>query len=145
MPGDHPNPDLLYRRFAPLRLVAYRLRSSPVPADTFFDPDDFMLMNWCRADRPSEISLFKHVDTRHYLNLDQAGDAYRYVPLDHADGDGPGRYVPHRSLREALLDLGLWQLPWMRPEFRDHQHGSDWDDRWDRYEELNGISEEAAS
>ncbi len=144
MPDDHPRPDLLARRFAPLRLVADRLRHSPVPADSFFDLDDFMFMNWCRDDRPADISLFKHVDTRHYLNLDQAGHAYRYLPPDGAD-DGPGRYVRHRSLRDALLDLGLWELPWMRAELTDHQRGADWDHRWDRFDELNGISEEVAS
>ena len=87
--------DLLARRFAPLRLVAERLRASAVPADAFFDPDDFMLMSWCRADRPQDVMLFKHVDTRHYLNLDADGAAYRYVPPATDAADDEGTYVRH--------------------------------------------------
>jgi hypothetical protein len=138
MPLEHPQPDLLYRRFAPLRIVARRLRTSPVPADAFFDPDDFMLMDWCRADRPGTISLFKHVDTRHYLNLDARGTAYRYVPPANARA-GTGTYVRHRELRDALDDLALWELPWMRPELADHRRGVEWEDRAERFAALNGV------
>lgn len=142
---EPPPSDLLYRRFAPLRIVARALRSSPVPADAFFDPEDFMLMDWCRDGRPPTISLFKHVDTRRYLNLDVHGDPYRYVPPAPSDRHGDGSYVRHRSLRAALDDLRLWELPWMRPELAEHRGGVEWDDRVERFEALNGSDLDRAS
>ncbi len=102
-----PKPDLLFRQFAPLRLVARRLKSSAVPAAACFDPDDFMLMSWCHPDRPATISLFKHVGTRRYLNLDADGNAYRYVTPAAGNPNRAGTYVPHKSWRETLDDLGL--------------------------------------
>jgi hypothetical protein len=145
MPDVHPTPDLLHRRFAPLRLVAERLRTSSVPADAFFDPDDFMLMSWCHDDCPTHLLLFKHVDTRRYLNLDVHGAPYRYVPPRDDDPDGDGRYEPHATLRDAVDHLELWELPWMRPELAAHRHGLGWDDRWQRYEELTGRGLDQAS
>ncbi len=141
---EHPRPDLLHRRFAPLRIVARQLRSSPVPADAFFDPDDFMLMDWCRADRPGSISLFKHIDTRRYLNLDASGTAYRYVPPADARS-GTGAYVRHPDLRDALHQLGLWELPWLRPELAEHCGGVAWADRAERFAALNGTDLDRAS
>lgn len=142
---EHPQPDLLFRRFAPLRLVADQLRSSTVPADAFFDPDDFMVMSWCRDDRPAGISLFKHVHTRRYLNLDSEAHAYRYVPPDTDDPAGKGTYLPLASMRDAVDHLRLWELPWMRPELAEHRQGLAWDDRWDEYEALNGVDLHRAS
>ena len=65
---------------------------------------EFMFMG--REDgRRRRIWLYKHVATRRYLNLDDEGDAYRYVaPRDLAR---PGRYVPHRRLLDALDHLEL--------------------------------------
>jgi hypothetical protein len=137
--------DPLARRFAPLRLVADRLRTSTVPADAFFDPDDFMLMSWCRSDCPGHVMLFKHVDTRRYLNLDANGDAYRYVPPAADTPDGDARYVRHTTLREAVDGVGLWELPWMRPDLAAHRGGLAWEDRWERYEELTGNGLDRAS
>jgi hypothetical protein len=141
----HPRPDLLARRFAPLRLVAQKLRTSSVPADAFFDPDDFMLMSWCVGERPSGVHLFKHVDTRHYLNLDADGVPYRYVPPATDDPDDEGSYVRHTSLRDAVDAVGLWELPWMRPELAAHRQGRSWEDRWDLHAELTGADVDRAS
>jgi hypothetical protein len=106
VPDLHPDrPDPLVRRFAPLRLVAARLRASDVPADARFDPDDFMLLSWAMPDCPAHIKAFKHVDTRRYLYLDVDGAPYRL--------DDDGSYVRHASLRDAIDALGLRDLPWL--------------------------------
>ena len=136
-------PDPLERRLAPLRLVAEKLRASAVPADAFFDPDDFMLLSWCRANRPAHVMLFKHVDTRRYLNLDADGAAHRYVPP--ADPGGEGAYPRYATLREAVDALGLWELPWMRPELAAHRGGRTWAERFELYEELTGADVGQAS
>jgi hypothetical protein len=65
------------------------------------------------------IHLYKHIDTRHYLNLDDAGHAYRY--RDHLDeGDARydddswgGQYALHRTLGDALHHV-VDDLEWMR-------------------------------
>ena len=132
-----PEPRLLGRRFAPLRLVAEKLRVSTVPADAFFDPDDFMAVSWALPDRPAHVRVFKHVDTRRYLNLDVDGAPYRATAA--------GIYVRHSTLREAVDALGLWELPWMRPELADHRRGRTWSQRWELYEELTGDGLDRAS
>jgi len=51
------------------------------------------------------IHLYKHRETRRYLNLDDAGHAYRYcgpVPGDEADLMS-GTYRLHQSLAAALV------------------------------------------
>lgn len=53
--------------------------------------DDFMFMGTTNVG-PVTVSLFKHCDTRRYLNLDAAGHAYRY----------DGAYHPHRSAVDAV-------------------------------------------
>lgn len=65
---------------------------------------EFMFMG--RADsRRRRIWTYKHVATRRYINIDDAGHTYRYVAP--ADLDKPGRYVAHRRLQDALDDLDL--------------------------------------
>jgi hypothetical protein len=123
-----PGPDLLVRRFTPLRLVAERLATSTVPADAFFDPDDFMLVTWCRRDRAPGVDVFTHVDTRRSLNLDPDGVPYRHVP---EAAPGAGRYERHRTLRAAVDALGLWELPWLRPDLATHRRGLSWDRRFE--------------
>jgi hypothetical protein len=134
VPSDRP--ELLVRRFAPLRLVAERLRASTVPADAFFDPDDFMCLSWA-VDGPTHVKVFKHVDTRCLLNLDVDGAPFR--------ADGAGGYVPHATLRDAVDALGLWELPWLRPELAEHRRGRTWDERWELYGELTGDGLDRAS
>ena len=82
--------------------------------------------------------MFKHVDTRRYLNLDVDGAAYRY-------DDGDGTYVRHETLRDAVDALGLWELPWLRPELAAHRRGRTWDQRWELHPRLNGHDLDRAS
>ncbi len=132
-----PEPShLLARRFAPLRLVAEKLRASAVPADAFFSPDDFLCVSWA-VDCPGHVKVFKHVDTRKLLNLDGDGAAYRT--------DGDGEYVRHTTLREAVDAVGLWELPWLRPDLAGHRRGRSWDQRFDLYAELTGADLDRAS
>ena len=135
-PVQSDRPAVLVRRFAPLRLVAARLATSAVPADAFFDPDDFMLLSWALDDCPAPVKVFKHVDTRRYLNLDRDGAPYR------ADGGG---YVRHATLRDAIDALGLWELPWLQPELAAHRQGLAWEDRWLLHDELTGADLDRAS
>jgi hypothetical protein len=113
--------------WAPLERVARLVVG--VPAYQFFDVDDFMLIvRLVRPPRPA-ITLYKHRETRRYLNLDDAGHAYRYVP-PRDDSKSNGRYVAHRDLREALDHLRLWELPWMKPTLEAYRFGRTWEERW---------------
>lgn len=63
------------------------------------------------------IYLYKHYDTRRYINLDSAGHAYEYCyskeqwERDNAGRpDFGGRYRLHRSLEHAVARLGLWEF-----------------------------------
>jgi hypothetical protein len=59
--------------------------------------DEFMWMGRCQlADGPI-VHLYKHAESRRYLNLDHAGFSYRY----HSRED-PGRYEPFESPLAAL-------------------------------------------
>jgi len=129
-------PHPLTQRFAPLRLVAEALRASAVPADAFFDPDDFMLVSWAIVDCPAHVKVFKHVDTRRYLHLDVDGNAYR--------ADGAGGFVRHATLRDAVDALGLWELPWLRPELAAHRRGVTWEQRWARHAALTRTGPDGA-
>jgi hypothetical protein len=130
-------PDLLHRRFAPLRLVAATLRASAVPADAFFDPDDFMLVSWCGGDRPPGVNVFRHVDTRGVIGVDGNGVPFRRDP-----DDGWKRCT---TFREAVDALGLWELPWLRPDLAAHRQGHTWDERWELHAELTGAGLDRAS
>ena len=130
-------PDLLVRRFAPLRLVAEKLRASAVPADAFFDPEDFMFVSWALEGCPTHVKVFRHVDTRKHLSLDRDGTPYRDT--------GDGTYVRHATLRDAVDALGLWELPWLRRELAPHRQGLAWEDRWLLYEALTGDGLNQAS
>ena len=101
----------------PLAGVARLSRSTD--AYPSIEEDDFMYM--ARVESRGgrlRIHLYKHIDTRHYLNLDDAGHAYRY--RDHTDeGEGRcdegalgGRYSLHRSLGDALHHV-VDDLEWM--------------------------------
>jgi hypothetical protein len=43
---------------------------------TGFDADDFMWMGWRDSPAGVPVQLYKHIDTRRYLNLDASGHAY---------------------------------------------------------------------
>ena len=75
-----------------------------------FHPDEFMNMAVVRGTRQRvTIHLYKHIDTRRYLNLDDGGHAYAFVPRasDTFSADTGGRYQRHRSLIDALDGAGL--------------------------------------
>lgn len=69
----------------------------------FFVACEFMYMGTA-VHRRRPLWLYKHGWTRMYLNLDDAGHAYRYV-------GARNRYVAHRSLRQALGHLELDIVP----------------------------------
>ena len=115
----------------PLRMIE-RVLAQPgaTVADSFFDLDDFMIMTrLIRSPRPS-IVLYKHRHTRRYINLDDAGHAYRYYPPPRPDSRGNGQYRRHQDLRTAINNVGLWELPWMKEGLERHQYGWTFDERW---------------
>jgi hypothetical protein len=108
----------------PLEAVASAIAGDPLYR--FFDTDDFMIMaRLIRRPRPS-IVLYKHYYTRRYLNLDDAGHAYRYIGARDANSQSDGRYVAHKDLRVALNHLELWDLPWMKPGLEQYRSRSNW-------------------
>jgi hypothetical protein len=114
----------------PLDAVSRVLRDgNGVPSDQFFDCCDFMIMARVRRPKLPDLVLYKHIYTRRYINLDAAGHAYRYVPPKSLTSSARGRYVSHRDLRRAVTELGLWELPWMKPSLMSFQRGIGWGDR----------------
>lgn len=96
----------------------------------YFDLGDFMIMGKeVRRGRP-DVYLYKHRYTRRYINLDQAGHAYRYIGPKTLDSDYTGRYVRRRSLRDALDHLELWLLPWMKSGLEAQRFGLRFEQRW---------------
>jgi hypothetical protein len=59
-----------------------------------------------------DVYLYKHVDTRRYLNLDVVGHAYAYLgPVSPTiDATTGGRYRRFRSLRDAIDHVGFWEF-----------------------------------
>lgn len=97
--------------WAPLEQIARLSRESgELPA---FHEGEFMYV--CRvanARKRLVIHLYKHGDTRRYLNLDEAGHAYQYmgaVPGGEPFESG-GMYRAHLSLADAVERLGIWEL-----------------------------------
>jgi hypothetical protein len=80
---------------------------------------------WWRAKRPP-IYLHKHRDTRRYLNIDEDGNAYTYLPPRNPDSVARGRYTPHASLVAGVDALHLYELPWMQEELADERHNLPW-------------------
>lgn len=76
-----------------------------------FHECEFMYMGAVSAlgDR-LRIHLYKHRDTRRYLNLDDAGHAYQYCgsPPDDLDDSSGGIYRLHRSIKDAIESADLW-------------------------------------
>lgn len=92
-----------------------------LPQAKFFDVNDFMIMMRLE-DEEGAITLYKHIDTRAYLNADEQGRVYQYVP---GHDQRQGRRCDHvpTTLRDALDDLRLWELPWMRGDLEAEQLG----------------------
>jgi hypothetical protein len=101
------------------------------PRFPFYDPADFMIMNQVlRRGRPTLV-LYKHYYTRRYLNLGEAGHAYRHIPpKDIYTSTHHGRYVPHRDLCTAMDHLQLWYLPWMKDGLEHDRRGLDFEEAW---------------
>ena len=87
-----------------------------------FHPCEFMYAGRMFNTRKGlDIYLYKHGDTRCYLNLDPAGHAYEYrgpVPGREGDLGSGGRYRRHRSLIEGITGLELWRFDLDRPLWR---------------------------
>ncbi|MEY2431385.1 MAG: hypothetical protein QOC92_1110 [Acidimicrobiaceae bacterium] len=95
--------------WAPLEAVARIARQSPELSS--FHEGEFMYMGAVHNERKGlTIHLYKHRDTRRYLNLDDAGHAYayRYREDDPHDGLSGGRYQRYRTLVDALEAADLW-------------------------------------
>ncbi len=96
----------------PLETLSCLVRQRPdLP---HFHPGEFMYTAAvCSARRNLVIHLYKHVDTRRYLNLDDAGHAYAYVhsEVDPVPLDSSGRYRRHGNVVDALdrLELHLFE------------------------------------
>ena len=105
--------------WAPLEAVARLARSSPeLPS---FHEGEFMYMAVVRNSRKKlTIHLYKHINTRRYLNLDEGGHAYAYrgSASDETDVSSGGRYQRYRTLLDAIEHLQLWlfedEQPWFR-------------------------------
>jgi len=119
----HDTDPLPHEWIAPLQLVAATQAGERLAH--FLDVDDFMVMGRIvRPPRPT-IVLYKHAYTRSYLNLDADGQAYRYIPTRRSSH---GRY-DRQPLDEALRQVGLDQLPWLKPGLEGEQRGLRWEDR----------------
>jgi hypothetical protein len=98
-----------------------------------FHPVEFMHMTNLRRGRTGpSIRLYKHTDTRRYLNLDDGGHAYAYVfreEDDHVDHSG-GRYRRYTNPIDAIGALGLWKFDSERL-FRSYPT-----DVWHRFESM---------
>lgn len=115
----------------PLFSVHRALEHSTFLADRFFEPRDFLHRGKVlRSSRP-DIFLFQHFYTRRYINLDAAGHAYRYLWARPGSRPGYlGQYRPHANLRDAVDQLGLWEMPWMKPGLEEFRQGLPWSERW---------------
>jgi hypothetical protein len=95
--------------WGPLEAVARLSRVGPdLPP---FHPGEFMYMGRVDAMRKRglRIHLYKHRDTRCYLNLDDGGHAYAYCGSN--GGENPvfgGRYRLLPNLFEAVERLDFW-------------------------------------
>lgn len=119
----------------PMLSVADTLARSSRWADQFFDPRDFMIMGRLNRRGRPRLVLYKHIDTRRYLNLDDDAWPYRYYP-PRSLTSGTGHYRRHRKAVDAIDNLELWLLPWFRDSLASHREGLSYNDRWllyDRY------------
>jgi hypothetical protein len=104
--------------YSPLEAIARLSRATDeLPA---IDECDFMYMG-CVVEPSTtlRIHLYKHIETRHYLNLDDGGHTYQYCgQLDEDDMKSGGMYRLLPTLAEAL-HLVVDDLVRMRPSRGD--------------------------
>ena len=91
-----------------------------------FHPGEFMYMAAVRGtDLDLVVHLYKHVDTRRYLNLDDVGHAYAYIHHEGDDvfGDSSGRYRRLGNIVDALdrLELHLFETARLWRSFPPHR------------------------
>jgi hypothetical protein len=93
--------------WAPLMRFGLAMARADLPA---IDPDDFMFMG--RIDRKGRprIWLYKHIDTRRYVNVADDGTPYDYVAPKNWNSRYEGRYVLHRDPKNAWRRLNLLSL-----------------------------------
>ena len=111
---------------APLHLVEAAVQGRAYAR--WFDPNDFMGME-SEIHGGTVISLYKHRDTRHYLNIDDQGRTYAYSEPgigSNEDDRGSYRRIP---LIAAMDAVGLWELPWFRSDLESERLGFSYDDR----------------
>jgi hypothetical protein len=105
--------------WGPLEAVARLARATPeLPS---FHEGEFMHMAVVRnARKKLAIHLYKHIDTRCYLNLDEGGHGYAYrgSASDVFDPSSGGRYQRYRSLLDAIEHIQLWLFDEPQPLFR---------------------------
>lgn len=79
-----------------------------------FHPVEFMYMGCVEGESTRlTIHLYKHIDSRRYLNLDESGIAYQYLggpSQDQGQTISGGFYRRHRSLADALKHAGFWMF-----------------------------------
>ena len=93
----------------PLEAIARLSRDSPGLRP--IHEGEFMYMGAVRDERKRvAIHLYKHIDTRRYLNVDDDGHAYAYrgPASDELDRSSGGRYQRYRALPDAIEHLQLW-------------------------------------
>jgi len=95
--------------WGPLEAVARLARASrELPS---FHEGEFMYMACATNKRKRlRIHLYKHIDTRLYLNLDDGGHGYRYCgPVPNcSDLWSAGRYRLHASIEDAIEGAQIW-------------------------------------
>jgi hypothetical protein len=100
----------------PLVAVEARMQESPRLLDRCLRVGDFMLMGRVRRRGRPLVYLYKHKDTRRYLNVDPRLDAYAYMAPRDLASTAPGSYHRLDSLEEGIDGVGLWELPRFRPD-----------------------------
>src|SRR4051812_42018484 len=123
--------------WAPLLAVEARMQESPRLLDRCLRVGDFMLMGRERRRGRPLVYLYKHKDTRRYLNVDAQLHAYQFVMPRSSSSDGTYRRLD--SLQEGIDAVGLWELPRFRPDLVSQRLGipvrelrplQDFDDDW---------------
>lgn len=102
--------------WAPLLAVEARMGESSRLLDRCLRVEDFMMMGRVRPRGRPLLYLYKHRDTRRYLNVDPHLAAYRYIPPRNLDSTSDGSYRRLESLEEGIDGVGLWELPRFRPD-----------------------------
>ena len=98
----------------PLLGVERLMQESPRLLDRCFRLGDFMLMGRERRRSRPLVYLYKHKDTRRYLNVDPQLRAYVFVYARSGNSDGSYRRLD--TLEEGIDGVGLWELPRFRPD-----------------------------